>query len=309
MFATLRQRRYDHRKHYIIELLLLCMQSMIFVMENSFLFSLLNKTAWRMDAPALFGGFHIAVSLLTAAAALAAALFLARRVKACSRPDRMITRILSAAGWVLVILEIYKQLFLYFIVNCGTYDWWFFPFQLCSVPMYLCILLPSVKGSLRDAFFTFMGGYTFISAAAALVYPEDILRPYAALTVHGFVWHGLLLFISLLILLTGSAGTGARSLLRAAVLFAFLCVIAVLINIAVEPLMQNNDAIPHGWAAMFYMNPYHISPQPLVDSIQKTAGIPAGLILYGMVIAAAGSLVNAFAGIFADTHIQNDVIQ
>ena len=270
------------------------MQSMIFVMENGILFLLLNKTAWRMDAPALFGGFHIAAALIAVAAAAAAALFFARRVKGCSGPDSRITRILSITGWILVILEIYKQLFLYCIVNGGAYDWWFFPFQLCSVPMYLCILLPLAGDGLKKTFLSFMGGYTFISAVATLIYPEDILRPYAALTIHGFVWHGLLLFISLFILLTGSAGAEARSLLSAAALFALLCVIAVLINMAVEPLMQNDPGIPHSWAAMFYMNPYHISPQPVVSNIQKAAGIPAGLILYGLAIAATGSLVDVF---------------
>lgn len=278
-------------------------------MDNSLIFDILNMTARRMDAPALFGVFHIFASVVTAAAAAAAAVFFTRRINTSSDPGKRLVRILSVTGWILMALEIYKQFFLFYVVNGGLYDWWFFPFQLCSVPMYLCILLPFVKGGLREAFLTFMGGYTFISAAATLVFPEDILRQYTALTVHGFVWHGLLLFISLLILLTGSAGAGARSLFRAAALFAFLCVIAVLINMAVEPLMQNDPAIPHRWAAMFYLNPYHISPQPIVSSIQKTAGIPAGLFLYGMVIAAAGSLVNILTGKCAYTHVRSDMIK
>jgi hypothetical protein len=37
---------------------------------------------------------------------------------------------------------------------------------------------------------------------------------------------------------------------------------------------------------MFYLNPYHLSPQPFVDIVQKSAGIPAGLALYVLVIIA-----------------------
>ena len=268
---------------------------MIFVMENSIISEILNTTAWMMDAPPLFGGFHIAASLSAVFAALAAAALFARRVNADSDKKRALVRVLSFTGWVLVFLEIYKQLFLYFIVNNGAYDWWFFPFQLCSVPMYLCILLPLTGGRLRDAFLTFMGGYTFISAVATLIYPEDLLRSYTSLTIHGFVWHGILLFISLLILMTGAFDASPGGLLRTALLFALLSAVAVCINAAVEPLMQSilaaHSEVEHEWAAMFYMNPYHISPQPIVNSVQKTAGIPAGLVLYALVISVVSSCI------------------
>ena len=246
--------------------------------------SILNMTAWRMDAPKLFGSFHFIASL---AAAIIAAVF---AVSVSKRKDIKTVRVLAIAGWILVILEIWKQLFLFYIVNNGAYDWWYFPFQLCSVPMYLCMLLPWTGKRRRKTYLTFIGGYTFISAVAALIYPEDILRSYTALTVHGFIWHGLLLFISLVVLLTGSADASARGLLRAFGLFAVLCCIAVGINVFAEPIMQTTPGLPHRWAAMFYLNPYHISPQPLVGTIQKTAGIPAGLLLYSIAVAAAGSI-------------------
>ncbi len=245
---------------------------------------ILDMTAWRMEAPQLFGGFHIIASL----AAAVIAVFLAAAVS--KKKNDITVRVLAVTGWILVILEVWKQLFLFHIVNSGAYDWWYFPFQLCSVPMYLCVLLPGIKGKTRRTCLTFLGGYTFVSAAAALIFPEDILRSYAALTAHGFVWHGMLLFISLVVLLTGSADTSARGLLRAFGLFAVLCCIAVLINVYAEPVMQTAPGIPHSWAAMFYLNPYHISPQPLVGTIQKTAGIPAGLLLYSIAVAAAGSI-------------------
>ena len=258
-------------------------KSIIFVMKD-IIMPLLNMTSWRMDAPKLFGSFHFIASL---AAAIIAAVF---AVSVSKRKDIKTVRVLAIAGWILVILEIWKQLFLFYIVNNGAYDWWYFPFQLCSVPMYLCMLLPWTGKRRRKTYLTFIGGYTFISAVAALIYPEDILRSYTALTVHGFIWHGLLLFISLVVLLTGSADASARGLLRAFGLFAVLCCIAVGINVFAEPIMQTTPGLPHRWAAMFYLNPYHISPQPLVGTIQKTAGIPAGLLLYSIAVAAAGSI-------------------
>ena len=277
-------------------------------MENSFIFEILNMTARRMDAPELFGSFHVTAAVAAALAALTGAAVIARHIKESSDPDRALVSILSVTGWMLVILEVYKQLFLYCIVNSGAFDLWFFPFQLCSVPMYLCILLPLVSSRLRSVFLTFMSGYTFVSAAAALIYPEDYLRPYVSLTAHGFLWHGILLFISLLIMMSGAADSSAKGLLRAAGLFACLCAAAVCINAAAEPVMQSirisHPEVPHSWTAMFYLNPYHISPQPLVCSIQKTAGIPAGLVLYAMAISAVSSCLCRLVAVhFNKVHI------
>ena len=266
-----------------------------FSMEN-IIFSFLNMTSWRMDAPQLFSGFHIAASLLAAALAVVAALLVSRRAVS----EKRVRKVLAFTGWVLLFLEVYKQLFLYYTVNGQAFDFWYFPFQLCSVPMYLCIFLPLFKKRSRATLMTFMGGYTFVSAAAALIYPEDILRPYIALTAHGFIWHGILLFISLLIYITGCADSDLRGQGRAAVLFLILCMIAVNINIVAEPVMPAiraaHPAVSHDWAAMFYLNPFHISPQPVIGSIQKTAGIPAGLALYIIAIIIVSSLVNRSFG-------------
>ena len=303
---------------------------------------LLDSTAWSMDKPGLFGSIHIIAFMLTAASAVLAAMLFSRLIASrtsarqslqASRTSAgagtgveagrhfagthsmqaidhqaALVKVLSVTGWILILLEAYKQLFIYYVINSGVYDWWFFPFQLCSVPMYLCILLPFTHGSLRSTFLTFMSGYTFISSVAALIFPQDYLRSYITLTAHGFIWHGLLLFISLTIFMTGNAlpaATGRgfandlKAILRAAMLFAVLCAAAVIINAAAEPAMQSAytaGLIPHDYAAMFYLNPFHISPQPLVSDVQKAFGIPAGLILYALTIAAASSITTLLAG-------------
>ena len=49
-------------------------------------------------------------------------------------------------GIVLILSELWKQWTLTFHLNNGYYDWWYFPFQLCSIPMYICTALPFVHG-------------------------------------------------------------------------------------------------------------------------------------------------------------------
>jgi len=262
-------------------------------MIHGSLYDILSMTAWRMETPELFGGLHILMMCAMVISAAVAAALTTGRSRSSDSSDSMLTRVLAASGWILLALELYKQLFLFYIVNDGAYDWWYFPFQLCSVPIYLCISLPFIHGRLRGAVMTFLAGYTLVSALAALIYPQDFLRPYITLTMHGFIWHGILIYISLTVILSGAAYTrSGAAVMDAAILFVALSIIAVLINTAAEPAMQAAYAarrIPHDHAAMFYMNPYHLSPQPLVSSVQMAAGIPPGLMLYGLVIIAAGS--------------------
>ena len=273
-------------------------------LQDSLLFRILQMTAWRMEAPHMYGVFHIAAVIIVVIAAIAGA-------AAVSRRKSSVIRTLAVTGWVLAAMELYKQLFLCFIVNGGAYDWWDFPFQLCSVPMYMCILLPVLEHG-RDyssqtiaanrtnpvfsAILTFLATYTFVGAAAALAVPEDFMRSYVSLTLHGFIWHGILLFICLTVVFSGIADLSWRGFRRATMLFLGLCVIAVVINVLAEPVMASAHAaglVPNQYAAMFYLNPFHLSPQPVVGTVQKSAGIPVGLALYVLTIILSAGLVCA----------------
>ena len=223
--------------------------------------------------------------------------------------------------------EIYKQLFLYFIVNGQTYDWWFFPFQLCSVPMYMCILLPlfyrssgSIKpsgqvctgsseagsGGFGQVMVTFMCGFTFVSAVAALIWPEDMLRPYVTLTWHGLIWHGVLLFISVMIGLSGMADLTWKGFLKSALLFLILCAVAIMINVLAEPIAASHPIYPESagtagiisYPDMFYLSPYRASVQPVIREIDAIFGRAAAMLTYIiMIITAAGFIDLGFSRI------------
>ena len=243
-------------------------------------------TAVRTDAPEMFGAFHVLTALAFTVLAVAGAL------AARSLTGRGRCRLLFISGAALLGMEIYKQLFLYYIVNGQAFDGWFFPFQLCSVPMYLCLILPFADrdGALRGAILTFIPGYAFTGAAAALIWPEDFLRPYLSLTLHGFLWHGILLFISLTVCFSRMADVSFPGQVKAASLFVLLSGVAIAINMIAEPRMAAAYAagkISHRYAAMFYLNPFHYSDQPLVNSVQHSAGIPVGMILYMCAVIAA----------------------
>ena len=205
-------------------------------------------------------------------------------------------RVLAVLGWLMALSEIYKQLFLYYIVNEGAFDWWFFPFQLCSVPMYMCILLPLVKEKVQKILLTFMTGFTFLSAVCALIYPEDMLRPYVSLTVHGFAWHGILLLISIVAGASGMADLTLKGYLRSVWLFLGLAATAVVINVIGER-MSAGSALS-SYPNMFYLSPFHPSNQPFVDIVEKSLGrLPAMAVYTAAIIVIAGVIDFIFRAI------------
>ena len=241
------------------------------IMER-YIVPFLEMTSWRMYQPHVGGTVHLFSALIVTVIAVYAA------IRLSERSEKARLRIISSLGWLLLLMEIYKQLFYYYIVNGSAYDFWYFPFHLCSVPMYLCILLPLVKDRIRDVILTFLAGFTFVSAAAALIYPEDMLKPYVTLTAHGFIWHGVLLFISLLIGISGMADLSWKGFLRSAGLFLGLAAVAVILNIVMEPMAAAGslDTYPD----MFYLSPYHASGQPFVDIAEEKAGHTAAMAAY-----------------------------
>ena len=92
-----------------------------------------QASAWTMQTPVPYSPFHLSLTAL----GICAAAWMARRLAAGRRKH-----VLFVCGLILAASELYKQGFLYYIVNGRSYDWWYFPFQLCSVPMYLCLAVP-----------------------------------------------------------------------------------------------------------------------------------------------------------------------
>ena len=52
-----------------------------------------------------------------------------------------------ACGILMFCSEIWKQFTLTFAIGGGSYIWWYFPFQLCSIPMYILLAYPWLRGS------------------------------------------------------------------------------------------------------------------------------------------------------------------
>ncbi len=226
--------------------------------------NILQLTAWTMTPPRPYSLFHILLSLCGISFALCLARILSRKQGQAGKR-------LFLCGLILAAGELYKQLFLTFVVHPGTYDWWYFPFQLCSIPMYLCLLLPVLPEKLRPAVFTFLQDFGLLGGFMALAEPSGLMHPYVSLTLHGFLWHFMLIFIGVFCHFSFDSCRSLKQYASALPIFFSCCLIALAINWTAGP--ETN-------IAMFYISPYHPSQQAVFHQLSLTIGIFPGNLLY-----------------------------
>lgn len=184
-----------------------------------------ESTAVKMTPPPAYGPFHILYTLI----GFALCALIAWKLRKVS--ERKFNFILFSVGAALALSEVFKQLFYYFALCDNSYCWGEFPFQLCSVPMYLCLILPVLKpGKIRRGVLSFMVLYNLLGGAISFAEPSGLLHEYWFLTVHALAWHMLLVFIGLFICFSGRGGSEKSDYISATATFIALCGVAFLLN-------------------------------------------------------------------------------
>ena len=153
------------------------------------------KTAWKMEQFPAYGFTHLSLFfcglLLTGFATY----------KLRNITEKKLDRILFFTGLFLIATEIYKQLFhIYYFDPVGSYKFWIFPFHLCSIPMYFCVIIPFVKNkTVKKAMYSFLASYNLLGGFMAFIEPSGIISDYVILTVHSFMWHMIIVFTGMII--------------------------------------------------------------------------------------------------------------
>ena len=112
----------------------------------------------KMEEPELFGWFHIVFLALSFIAA--AILCLLHK----NASQERVRNIVFGVAVVVILLEIYKQInysFSYADWNVAfQYQWYAFPWQFCSMPMYVGFLAGIFrKGRIHDSLCAFLATY------------------------------------------------------------------------------------------------------------------------------------------------------
>ena len=219
--------------------------------------------------------------------------------------------ILDILAVVLPLSEIWKQLLLTW-EGGGAYQWWYLPFQLCSMPLYLLparqilIHLGNREIPAECPVASFQGGISKYSGAVRLI--SDFLTDFGllgglfafadqsgmhyrlrVLTVHSYLWHFTMIFLGLYLIFSGRHSRTYRSYLRPAALFLVLAAGAEMINALCHHFGEIN---------MFYISPWEPVTQIILRDIASYIGIPAEIALYLILILTGGFLIHAAASVY-----------
>ena len=222
------------------------------------LLSLLDYQTETM--PKGYGPFHLFFFFLV----IGITIFFCFKFKNCS--DKAFRRIVLICWLIMATLEIYKQLVYSYSVEPTViewdYQWYAFPYQLCSTPLYVLPFVFILKDSkFRDAFVAYIGTFSLFAGTAVFCYPGDVFSHVVGISIQTMVHHGLQIVLGVFFLVWSRKRINRWFFLKSIPVFASLVTIAMIANEAFM-LLGIDETFN-----MFYISPHFDCTLPLLSLI------------------------------------------
>lgn len=218
--------------------------------------------------PRMFGAFHL--GMLAGILIVCVLVFL--RIRRWR--EKSLLRFIFILGVLMVLLELWKQWFVWEYVYVHEVNLWFFPWQFCSMAMYCAVLTGLCRGKFRDTLLVFLSGFSMFAAIVALAVPSDMLRVQILFASHGFLYHGIMILEALAAML---ALRQRQARFRPAVwLFLGMAAVAEVVNVVSHQLLHDIHREPN----MFYITPYYPTTQVVFRDIALRLGILPEIVIY-----------------------------
>ena len=243
----------------------------------------------KMGTPKQFGLFHwcsIFILILTI-------IFLYKFRKHLS-PQR-VRKIILYTSILLLISEVYIQVHHSFSIVENNikfeYQWFFFPWQFCSTPMYIGVLSAIIKkGKFQDALYAFLATYSVAAGTIVMVYPTAVFTDTIGLNIGTMFGHGSMVAMGACLFASGIVKpepTEPKTLLKALPVFATVFSVALILNEAslVTGILDKCNF------SMFYINRHCVSPVTLCMLIQERVPYVVFWIIYIIIFNLAAYIV------------------
>lgn len=238
---------------------------------------ILSFLEMEMVRPKPYGWFH----LLWVGIAIITIVFLFFRRR--KNTEKQLKMVLGIYGVTAFILEALKQIVwsVEYISSTNTfswdYQWYAAPFQLCTMPIYVCLIcLFLKKGLLRDSLLAFMAYITILGSLATAIIPNDVFVEDILINIHTMWLHLGSLVVSVYLLMSREVVVGKKDFRNAIVTFVVFMLIANALNI----IVYNIGALNGETFNMFYISPYFESTLPIFNIIYGVVPYPVFLIIY-----------------------------
>ena len=236
---------------------------------------ILNILGVKMNVPTPYGWFHILSLLITLFATLVVCIFCKNRTR------RQVITTVFVTAILVTLFEIYKQVNYTFSYDgqsiSANFQWYAFPFQFCSTPMYVGLLAGIIrKGKVHESLCAYLATYSIFAGICVMLYPVTVFIDTVGINIQTMFCHGSMIVIGVYLLATGYVKLEHKTILKAIPVFAIGVTIATVMNEVAyyTGLLENYDF------NMFFISRHAAPSLPVYSLVQGVAPFPFCLILY-----------------------------
>ena len=247
--------------------------------------SLLKLLDSNMTTPTNYGWFHLMfIGIIILTTFLLCYFFKDASIKTFNK--------ISLISWIIiVILELYKQFVFSYTIGENTitwdYQWYAFPFQFCSSPIYVLPFIIFIKNNkIKDIFIAFMASFSLFAGLAVFAYPNDVFIDTIGINIQTMIHHGLQIVLGIFFAVYYRNSLNIKWWIKSVFVFAGLVIVALGLNLIVHNILQANNI--DETFNMFYISPYFDCTLPVLSIFYDLLPYIVFLIIYivGFAIAA-----------------------
>lgn len=228
--------------------------------------------SWNIPGLDGFGLFYIIFLILT----IGFTIYLLKISKEHDEKEQV--KVVFIIGIVFLLLETFRQLYSNDLSFKTPYTWDLFPFQLCSTPMYFCLLVPILSKKHRNYVYSFLAFYGFLGGLAVYIVPSSVVVEDAIISARSLIWHGLQICLGCYLIKTQNFGYNYKELLPGTIWFLIVTLLAIFMNDVYEACREPFN-LTYSFN-MFQLSPYYNSDVPLLREIWDATNWYFGVFCY-----------------------------
>ena len=253
---------------------------------------LLNLLNTKMKTPVPYGIFHV-FFLVTS---ILFGFILFKRYPIAK--EIFVRRLLLVVSLIVIALEVYKQINFSFRYENGSisfdYQWYAFPFQFCSTPMYIGLLASLFKCKrLHDCLCSYLATYSLFAGLCVMLYPTTVFVDTIGINIQTMICHGSMVTIGIYLLLSEYVKTELITIRKALPVFLVLISMAIIMNeVAYQVCLLETETFN-----MFFISPHCPPELPVYSMVQQIVSFPWCVLIYILAFTIAGILMLSFASL------------
>lgn len=229
----------------------------------------------KMETPTPYGWFHLMWLGITAVVTVLLCVF------GRNKSPRFVQGLVFGVAAAVALLEVYKQINYTFSVNDGSvtadFQWYAFPWQFCSTPMYVGLLTGLFrKGKVHDALYSYLATYALFAGICVMLYPTSVFVGTIGINIQTMICHGSMIVVGIYLLAAGYVRLEQKTILKALPVFAAAVACAVILN----EWAYFSGLLETDTFNMFFISQYCEPSLPVYSLVQGVLPYPWCLVLY-----------------------------